>query len=316
MKKFSDLTLLVLLTMALVVVSCKKDFDPDPEGLGPHTQGWTDPNTGNTFHGDPAMRDDADNCRGCHAANLRGQDDVVSCYECHGVLHMDVTNENTSTHQAFVVDANYKLARCQRCHGSNYTGGTSGMNCTSCHTADSDRDLTGCDVCHSMPPTADGKVPYGMSPEAAGAHYTHAVRAGKHCSECHPSLSASGHPHALPADVSFDRSVLATGMGANPTFTHIGNSTSGNGSCSNVYCHSNGRADDLQFATIMPEWTAPGPLSCRSCHAFPPPAPHPTGTTCSTCHTNVDPTSDFTRPFYGTVRFLVDSLHVDGIVEH
>jgi predicted CxxxxCH...CXXCH cytochrome family protein len=315
MKKISFWTLLAVLTAALLTVSCKKDFAPDSSGLGPHTQGFMDAGNSDEFHGYPALVNNGSSCRSCHGQSLRGDDDVAGCYGCHRTLHLDIERSHPATHQALISEANWKLARCQRCHGTDFTGGTAGSNCTTCHTTGSDQDLAGCDVCHSMPPTADGKVPFGMSPEAAGAHEAHVELAGKHCSECHPSLSSAGHPHALPADVSFNRSVIAKTLNSNPTFQHIGGSNSGNGACSNVYCHSNGRSGDLQYATIMPEWTAGGPLTCRSCHGFPPAAPHPQNATCSTCHHNVDPASDFTRPYRPNVRFVVDSLHVDGTVQ-
>ena len=295
-----------LLVAALILVSCEKEYEHE-NALGPHPQGWMEAASAQ-FHGGPALERDGQSCRGCHGANLRGGDDGRSCYDCHGILHTEITTADATTHERLIADASWNLARCQRCHGTDYSGGTSGASCRECHT-----QIGGpaqCGTCHATPPAnSDAGLPYGMEPPAAGAHAAHA-RFG--CSECHPVPRGLSHADALPAELEFATGGLARRQGAQPTFQSVSPATSGNATCSNIYCHSNGRFGAIAWSGIMPEWTADGPLSCASCHGFPPPAPHAQEATCSNCHDNVDPTSDFDRPWPGSVRFLADSLHVNG----
>ena len=297
----------------------------------PHSDiaGWTQPvSSDTTFHGWMAMRDSsgaAASCMPCHGANLHGTARANSCYDCHTLLHTSVVNEDIDTHRAFVASKHWKLAGCQACHDSTFSGGRAATvdpdaACTNCHAPTDDAMvLTGCNVCHTTDPTVrpNWKVPFGMDPGAAGAHSLHVAVNKFSCRECHPSLSASGHPHALPAEVSFSRAVLADTFGFQPTFAYVGTVNSGNGACSNVYCHSTGVQPHPGQPTAFPQWTLHG--GCGMCHAIPPsvqqdPAHlHTPGLNCNGCHHDVDPTSNFAIP--DSIRFLNDSLHVDGVIE-
>jgi predicted CxxxxCH...CXXCH cytochrome family protein len=300
----------------------------------PHIENtnWAGPVTADTtFHGWTAMStadEPGQSCKPCHGADFHGTTRAQSCYDCHTSLHTDVTNANITTHRAFVADKSWNIVECQTCHGSDYTGGAAlavngAANCTQCHLpSDTARVLTGCNVCHTTDPGLRDfwKVPYGMDSTAAGAHPTHVTEQGFSCRECHPSLSAAGHPHALPGGVAFveGRTRFANLYGEQPTSTHLGAANSGDATCSNVYCHSTGLHSNPGPPVTFPPWR--DHLTCGACHGIPPtPAddpghpqdPHdPEVRVCSNCHADIDPTSNFSIP--DSIRFIADSLHVDN----
>lgn len=286
---------------ALLLTSCSEDRSaPDYQT---HPEGWVSPSSAQ-FHGAAALADGGSGCTGCHGQGFTGQNDATSCYECHGFLHLGVRISQIATHRAFLADVAWNLVRCARCHGSDYAGGSSHVSCVSCHAESGGPEA--CGTCHALPPEADAELPYGMPDGAYGAHAVHA-RFG--CGECHPvETGRLLHVDALPAEISFASARIASQHDFSPAFTHLGNANSGNGSCATVYCHSDG----LDGApAVMPQWTAGG-IGCTACHRMPPPAPHEQVAECHQCHTNVDPASDYTRP--DGIRFLVDSLHVNGNV--
>lgn len=287
-----------MLAAALILTSCSEDRSaPDYQT---HPGGWNDLSAAE-FHGAAALENSGSGCTGCHGQDFTGQGDAVSCYECHGYLHLGVHISQIATHRAFLADVAWNLARCAHCHGSDYAGGTSHVSCLACH-AETGGPFA-CGTCHARPPTSDETLPYGMRDGAYGAHAAH-ERFG--CGECHPADTAISHVDALPAEISFVIARIASQHNFSPVFTHLGNAHSGNGSCATVYCHSDGRGG---APAVMPQWTAGG-IGCSGCHRMPPPAPHEQVAQCHQCHTNVDPASDYTH--FGGIRFLVDSLHVNG----
>jgi predicted CxxxxCH...CXXCH cytochrome family protein len=291
---------LLLLPAALILTSCSEDRDQAEYET--HPANWDDPSAA-VFHGDAALVNSGASCKDCHGTDFTGRDDAVSCYECHGFLHLGVHIAQVSTHRAFMADAAWNLARCARCHGSDYAGGSSHVSCNACHAETG--GPSACGTCHAQPPTSNESLPYGMPDGAYGAHAAH-ERFG--CNECHVAVTAITHADALPAEITFVTAHIASQHGFSPAFTHLGNANSGNGSCVSVYCHSNGRGG---APSVMPQWTAGG-IGCTACHRMPPPGHEPSDTRCHECHTNVDPASDYTRP--DGIRFLVDSLHVNGSV--
>ncbi|HEY3295561.1 MAG TPA: CxxxxCH/CxxCH domain-containing protein [bacterium] len=317
------------------------DFQGGISGVGcyrchttyPHivNTAWQQPlSTSPLFHGWYAQSDTngpGQTCKPCHGTDFRGTPRANSCYDCHSVLHTTVENEDTDTHRAFVASKGWKINdNCAVCHGTDFTGGAaagvdSAAVCIQCHApTDNVMMLTGCNVCHTTEPELRSfwKVPFGTAD--AGAHPLHVADNKFSCRECHPSLSASGHPHPLPADVAFNRAVLADTFGFSPAFSHVGAPNSGNGACSNVYCHSNGLNPNFpphqnpRPAVVFPQWTLHG--GCGMCHAIPPSLaddpshPQGTGLNCSACHHDVDPNSNFNFP--DSIRFVSDSLHVDA----
>jgi predicted CxxxxCH...CXXCH cytochrome family protein len=110
---------------------------------------------------------------------------------------------------------------------------------------------------------------------------------------------APGHVDStLPAEVRF--SGVALSFSATPEYE--------NGSCQGSFCHTASIAGrDAGGTGQNPVWTqVDGTFDqCTSCHAMPPPAPHPVDAAdCSNCHHNV--ATDRT--------FVVPGRHVDGIV--
>jgi predicted CxxxxCH...CXXCH cytochrome family protein len=293
-----------LVFAALLLTSCSEDRSA--LDYQTHPNGWDDPGAAQ-FHGAAALENSGSGCTACHGEGFTGQGDAVSCYECHGVLHLGVRISQIATHRAFLADVAWNLARCARCHGADYAGGTSHVSCVACHAESG--GPSACGTCHALPPVSDETLPYGMPDGAYGAHAAH-ERFG--CDECHPrsvpSASGLAHAGALPAEINFANARVARQHNYSPVFTHLGNANSGNGSCATVYCHSNGRGGS---PAVMPQWTAGG-IGCTACHHMPPSGHDPSDTRCHECHTNVDPASDYSH--YEGIRFLVDSLHVNGAV--
>jgi predicted CxxxxCH...CXXCH cytochrome family protein len=162
-----------------------------------------------------------------------------------------------------------------------------------------------CTGCHASA-GVDGAAP-SAAPDL-GAHAVHLAPRGPAralaCSECHvlPSeVFAAGHLDSpAPAEVRF--AGVATAFEASPTFAA--------GRCAETYCHGDSFIGGRPSGGIdtRPSWEAPGTVSaltCQSCHATPPPAPHPQpAALCSDCHRNVDSAQQFIAP----------ETHVDGIV--
>jgi predicted CxxxxCH...CXXCH cytochrome family protein len=194
---------------------------------------------------------------------------------------------------------------CGDCHRPDYATAVESSGCRSCH-AEMTVDAV-CSACHATPPTSNDGLPRGFEAGAAGAHAKHA---GYACTECHAGVSTYNFSHIdnAPADVTFAQSEIAKlAPFNNPGYTHSGNPGSGNGTCSNLYCHSNGNGS---AQATVPAWVG-GHIACGDCHLLPPPAPlHPQDNVCHHCHTNVDPTSDYSTP--GGIRFIDPSLHVNG----
>jgi predicted CxxxxCH...CXXCH cytochrome family protein len=175
---------------------------------------------------------------------------------------------------------------------------TTDQSCTSCH---GDEDpAPPFDLAQNTETAAPG----------VGAHRTHLDGTPRSrplaCTECHQvpeRLLDPGHVDSSgPSEVTLSGVAVSFGEGA----------VYENGRCSNTSCHGaifpEGRASG--GTNVAPEWTRVNgtEAACGSCHALPPPAPHPRGDlnpTCSACHENIEPDNvTFNRP----------ELHVDGTV--
>jgi predicted CxxxxCH...CXXCH cytochrome family protein len=279
----------------------------------PHVSGWND-STSAAFHALPSILDSTGACKLCHGANYRGIAPGTNCFDCHSYFHNFVTNSDINTHRQLVATYNWRLAKCTQCHGTDFAGGASHVSCLTCHRLEG--GPANCETCHGLPPVDDSTIPFSMPSGAFGAHPRHAVEKNYACSECHPPANGLSHIHALPANMSFDSAHVANAHGFHPTVTHVGDLNSGNAACASVYCHSDGNGHP---GVAMPQWVSSG-LQCGACHRIPPslesdpdhPQP-PDGSRCSDCHSNVDPNSNFAYP--DSIRFLVDSLHVNGHVD-
>jgi predicted CxxxxCH...CXXCH cytochrome family protein len=168
-----------------------------------------------------------------------------------------------------------------------------------------------CTACHGSVNAAPPKDLSGVtstSSRGVGAHQIHlsGTQTAKAvaCSACHQvptALMTPGHVDtALPAELVFSGAAVDTG--ATPTYFA--------GACTNTACHavklSNGSS--AGGTLTAPAWTVVDgtQAACGSCHALPPPRPHPYfSEDCGRCHENMSPDGKaFVRP----------ELHVDGNV--
>ena len=167
--------------------------------------------------------------------------------------------------------------------------------CTSCH---GDANRAG-DFVHRAAPPVDLAGNTDPSYPGVGAHDIHLNASGTHaalaCDECHvvpAAVDSPGHADsALPAEVVFG--TLAKTGEREPVFD------AATQTCGNTYCHRTAEA-----VWSLPRTSAD---ACGTCHALPPPAPHPQSDRCSTCHADVIDAEG---------RIIAPELHVDGSVEY
>ncbi|MCA9678903.1 MAG: CxxxxCH/CxxCH domain-containing protein [Kofleriaceae bacterium] len=222
----------------------------------------------------PAMKSQAEDCRTCHGADLTGDSTDVG-------------------------DA----PSCDGCHDATGTNPTAWRtNCTFCHGGVDDD--TG-----APPRNVDGTDLVGPFP----SHPTHVngsdLAVAYDCVQCHVKaidVLSPGHVFDdTPGEAEND-----FGAGLSPQ----GAFSSSDGSCSNLYCHGNGRSDNGTVTAMAPT------MECSSCHASMTSGPSgwggmsgahalhlgALGVTCADCHTRV--TSDGTQ-------ITAVALHVDGARE-
>lgn len=161
-----------------------------------------------------------------------------------------------------------------------------------------------CQSCHgteasAAPPQALGGFTE-VSNRGVGAHTAHreGTRLGVPiaCEECHvvvTSVAQEGHiDDAWPAELKWGD--LGKTGGAEITWNE-------DLSCSGSYCHG----ATLTGGTVTaPVWTDEGAAAtaCGACHGNPPPAPHPPGEACGSCHESAR-------------GGLNPELHIDGILQ-
>jgi hypothetical protein len=171
----------------------------------------------------------------------------------------------------------------------------------------------GCTACHggaNPAPPVDLSGMTETSEPGVGAHQIHLAGTPRSrpvaCGECHlvpDDTYAPGHLDSpLPAEVTFSGAAVA--FGAAPIYSA--------GSCQGSACHGAQFPDDHASGGTLTEplWTVVDgtQAACGSCHALPPPAPHPKAEfnpVCSACHENIAPDN---------ATFLFPELHVDGVV--
>jgi predicted CxxxxCH...CXXCH cytochrome family protein len=192
------------------------------------------------------------------------------------------------------------------CHGPALTGGGSGIACTDCHAS----WQTDCTFCHGGTDNLTGAPPLSLLDEvsrsipAIGAHTTHVEASGTHgaydCTACHLKPSSALSPAHV--DGSGGAELLFSSINSAATYSGA--------SCSNLYCHGNGRQNNGSAS-----WTSTTALACSGCH----PAQGTTGEgmsgehkkhidgenmRCSECHQSVVDTGfDIINPL----------LHVNGV---
>lgn len=221
-------------------------------------------------------------------------------------------------------------ATCGSCHGapppSPHPAGT---NCASCHPTMEENSFTfrdpashingkvdvvgagstgGCTSCHGSTTAAPPKDLSGNtapSSPGVGAHTAHlAASTWRHaiqCSSCHKVPTARDTPGHIDGDNAAEL-IFDT---LNPTGAY----TRATATCTNLYCHSNGRGGSLSVV-----WTSETDLTCTSCHAT-----NGTGMSgdhrrhiqgegmrCSQCHAEV---------VNANMAIIKPDLHVNGLHE-
>lgn len=172
-------------------------------------------------------------CGSCHGTPPPAPHPAVSnCATCHPTMEEgSLTFRDPASH----IDGKVDVV------GAGATGG-----CTSCHGSATSsappKDLSGDTVA-----TAAG----------VGAHVVHLAasnwRRAMPCTSCHIVPTTANAPGHIDGD---NRSELKFDT-LNPAAIYSAASSS----CSNLYCHSNGRGN-----TGVISWVTPGALACGSCH--------------------------------------------------
>jgi predicted CxxxxCH...CXXCH cytochrome family protein len=197
----------------------------------------------------------------------------TQCHDCHGdVINADGTFKRPQLHVNGKVEL--RATSCTQCHGA------------------ADQPAPPRDTLGNEAITALG----------VGAHAAHlsggAWSRPLACEECHAVPSRPDdfeHADGLPAEVTLT-GVAQTGS-RQPRWDHA------RATCGDSWCHGPGAAP----ATTSPLWNEPAQLGCGSCHASPPPAPHPQMSDCSRCHGAV------VGPDNRTI--VARERHVDGHVD-
>ena len=152
-------------------------------------------------------------------------------------------------------DLKMQMDDCRECHGETLSGGST-LGCDGCHSADWRTD---CTFCHGGLESNTGAPPRGLSSERADvfsphdAHVRGAIHGPYDCSECHQKpVSVPSENHVFDAspgraEVRFENGLAAGGQ-------YDGES------CSNIYCHGNGR----EVGNVDVSQTS---MVCSSCHA-------------------------------------------------
>jgi predicted CxxxxCH...CXXCH cytochrome family protein len=219
-------------------------------------------------------------CGSCHGAPPPPPHPAnTACATCHPTMEIgSLTFRDPASHingKVDVVDAG-ATGGCTSCHGSG-------------NSAAPPKDLSGDTL-----PTAAG----------VGAHTAHLAtstwRRTMPCSSCHVvplTRDAPGHIDGdNKAELKFD------------TLNPAGAYTQATSTCTNLYCHSNGRGN-----TGTVSWVTPGKLGCTSCHTtngVNMSGDHRLhinqGLKCSQCHADV---------VNAAMTIINASLHVNGLHE-
>ncbi len=143
------------------------------------------------------------------------------------------------------------------CHSSGSAPSTLGGNSAPTYKTVAWSDTsTGCNFCHNAPP-------------ATNAHATHATTYSFGCAECH---QATVSDNTTIADRSKHVNFINDLQWKSNGFNKGGDAyeTAAANTCSNIYCHSQGRANVAPYnaANVVATWTSVGGLGtqCAGCH--------------------------------------------------
>ncbi len=171
-----------------------------------------------------------------------------------------------------------------------------------------------CTRCHGGVDNQTGAPPGSLRGEGkdgttsamgVGAHSAH-VQAGAlagafACAACHPDPRAGSKHLDGQVEVSFDGFAHEPAAAAPaPEFDAAA------GTCASVYCHGAFRGGN---GGNTPVWNrvGQGQAACGSCHAAPPPAPHPASGDCGRCH------SGYTAGSVNLATHVNGKIDLDGL---
>ncbi len=235
---------------------------------------------------------------------LRGQAETATYGAVNSLAYTDLNTDlggSSTTDQLWAGSAGSADGYCERCHGelTSMPGSSrthvEGEDCLECH-AHSGEGMTyafeaNCTDCHGWPPSDDTQAgPSGYafvtSPardysadanykaESTTAHTTHTGSTsayGMSCGRCHDDDFATTHNDDNYQNVftgATADSVSSAGGVLSPTYDKTGS-----GTCSSVYCHSNGGRRNsggtkelADFTTQAVTWTGQSIAACDACH--------------------------------------------------
>lgn len=280
--------LLMLVLIPFLFTGCSDGNPVAPPDNQAHPAGWI------ALHSQDLLTvADYDDCRGCHAADLVGSGEAVSCYSCHSFDNAPPFNIHPiAWTDAFIDHREYSRANtassCSACHGADLLGSSAAPSCftasvdgIACHPEgpgvaphlldeegsylapvehglEAKADLIVCQTCHGEIVTMASSPRFNL-----GIYRT----SGKGCEGCHNDYTA--HP-----SVGTRENVNWYGA----PYSHAG---SGNlAAC--ALCHGSdyeGNVDINAPACIGCHIVDPVANSegCVSCHSLPPDGSGPVG---------------------------------------
>lgn len=189
---------------------------------------------------------------------------------------------------------------CRSCHGGDLAGDIAAPSCDTCHTPETPQVWRAdCTFCHGGTDSVTGAPPRDLDGSTTGitfpahtAHMSTAMMAAIDCTDC----------HVKPGDMLAENHVFDDTKGVAEMVFTAGRSpeaTFADGTCSNMYCHGDGRQNGS-------ETIAAAAMSCSGCHGTPPGSGEHgehRDDPCSDCHNSV--TKD-------DVTIADPALHIDG----
>ncbi len=193
--------------------------------------------------------------------------DAGATSECNGTVDTSTTGghhppgfDDPAVHGP---EATCQTETCTECHGDDLSGGTSGVSCDSCHASGWRTD---CVYCHGGTDNTTGAPPSNFlgSASALFPEHTSHVEENNHiawddCTQCHTRPTDVLSPgHFLVGDTTGCVAELDFAAGLSRAGTY-----GGSGSCTNLYCHSNGQSSTSVNTTAARTGTTYG---CDGCH--------------------------------------------------
>jgi predicted CxxxxCH...CXXCH cytochrome family protein len=150
---------------------------------------------------------------------------------------------------------------CRNCHAADLSGSL-GPSCDDCHTpAEPLAWRTDCVFCHGGVDNLLGSPPRDLAGVVANisfpghtSHVTVGIAGGFDCVQCHvKAVDVLSPGHAFDDTKGVAEVDLAGGLSPQGTYN-------GAGTCSNLYCHGNGRGNNGSAVD------GAAPMQCDSCH--------------------------------------------------